>query len=387
MVRVAYPGVYVDELPAGVRRIDGVETSTAAFVGPASGGPVDEPIHVHGLAEFERAFGSASGNDPMRLAVQLFFANGGTDAIVVRIDGEDAAETLAVAGLDALDPAEWFDLLCLPGLYADGAPTAIPTIAAALEAASRYCGRRGAILLIDPLPGWVTAEDVISGPSSIGAITTMVQRENAAAFFPNLLVATQSGPVTCGPAGAIAGVIARTDKTRGIWKAPAGLEATIAGTVGLASSITTTDAAVLRDVGMNTIREIPDAGIVPWGARLLGSATRDDPDWKYIAVRRLSIFLEHSIDAGTEWVVFEPNDEPLWATVRRSVEAFLLSLWRSGAFAGRTPCEAYFVKCGPETMTQDEIDNGVVNILVGVAPLRPAEFVTFRIQRRPTDDD
>ena len=387
MGRVAYPGVYVDELPVGVRRIDGVDTSTAAFVGPTGGGPVDEPIHVHGLAEFERAFGPASEADPMRLAVQLFFANGGTDAVVLRIDGEDAAATIAGAGLYALDAVARFDLLCLPGLYADSAPTAIPTIAAALEAASRYCGRRGAILLIDPLPEWVTAADVVSGPSSIGAITTTVQRQNAAAFFPNLLVASAGGHAACAPAGAIAGVIARTDKARGIWKAPAGLEATIAGTIGLASSVTTTHAAVLRDVGMNTIREIPDAGIVPWGARLLGGATRDDPEWKYIAVRRLSIFLEHSIDAGTAWVVFEPNDEPLWATVRRSVEAFLLSLWRSGAFAGTTPGEAYFVKCGPDTMTQDEIESGVVNILVGFAPLRPAEFVTFRIQRRTTDDD
>jgi hypothetical protein len=322
----------------------------------------------------------------MRLAVQLFFANGGTDAVVVRVDREDAPEPPAVGGLRALDGVARFDLLCLPGLYADTLPTTIPTIAAALEAASRYCARRGAILLIDPLPDWQAADDIVSGPSSIGAITTTVQRENAAAFFPNLVVATRTSPATCAPAGAIAGVIARTDRTQGVWKAPAGPEVTIAGTIGLANAINTTSASALRDVGVNTIRQIPGAGIVPWGARLLAGATRGEPEWAYVQIRRLAIFLEHSLDEGLAWVVFEPNDEPLWTSVRQSVEAFFASYFRKGAFAGRTPGEAYYVKCGPDTMTQDEIDSGVVNILVGFAPLRPAEFVTFRIQRRAKND-
>jgi uncharacterized protein len=386
MVEFTYPGVYVDELPAGVKRIDGVPTSTAAFVGSGGVGPCDQPIHIHAFADFERAFGQVAETDPMRLAVGLFFANGGRDAVVVRARGEDGPEPPAVRGLKALDGVERFDLLCLPGLYTDTSPTAIPAIAAALEAASRYCARRRAILLVDPLPDWQTAEDVVSGPSSIEAITTTVERENAAAFFPNLLVATKTGPVTCAPAGAIAGVIARTDRARGLWKAPAGLEAAITGTVGLASAISTMDVSALGDVAVNTIRELPGAGIVPWGARLLAGATRGDPEWRYIPVRRLVIFLERSIDQGLGWVVFEPNDEPLWASVRQSLEAFLCALLRQGAFAGRTPHEAYFVKCGPDTMTQDEIDNGVVNVVVGFAPVRPAEFVILRIQHRAPDD-
>ena len=386
MLGVTYPGVYVDEMPAGVRRIDGVPTSTAAFVGSRRAGPCDQAIHVHALAEFERIFGAAAETDPMRLAVELFFANGGKDAIVIRTAGEDGPELPAVRGLQALDSVERFDLLCLPGLYADIPPTAIPTIANAIEAASRYCARRGAILLIDPLPDWKSVDDVVSGPSSIRAITVSVEGENAVAFFPNLVVATRDGPAPCAPAGAIAGVIARTDGTRGLWKAPAGLEATIAGTVGLASSINTSDAAALREVGVNTIREFPGTGIVPWGARLLAGATRDDPEWRYVNIRRLLIYLEQSIDEGLQWVVFEPNDEPLWASVRQSIDCFLGSLLRQGAFAGRTPDEAYFVKCGSDTMTPDEIDNGVVNVVVGFAPLRPAEFVTFRIERRATDD-
>jgi phage tail sheath protein FI len=385
-VGIAYPGVYINELPAGVRRIDGVQTSTAAFVGSGGAGPCDQPIHVHSLADFERAFGPVAESDPMRLAIGLFFANGGRNAVVVRVGGEDKREPPAVRGLQALDGVERFDLLCVPGVYADSSPTTIPTIAAAHGAASGYCARRGAILLIDPLPDWQATEDVVSGPTSIAEITATVQGENAAAFFPNLLVSTRTGPVACAPAGAIAGVIARTDRDRGLWKAPAGLEATIVGTVGLASAISSSGASALSDVGVNTIRQIPDAGIVPWGARLLAGATRDDPDWRYVPVRRLAIYLERSLYEGTQWVVVEPNDEPLWASIRRSVEAFLLSLFRQGAFAGRTPHEAYFVTCGPDTMTQDDIDSGVVNILVGFAPLRPAEFVTFRIQRRPTDD-
>lgn len=385
-MRVSYPGVYVDELPAGVKRIDGVPTSTVAFVGAGGVRPRDQPIHVHALAEFDRFFGPTPETDPMRLAVGLFFANGGTKAVVVRAGGEDTREPAAVRGLQALDGVERFDFLCLPGLYADTAPIAIPTVAAALEAASRYCARRGAILLIDPLPDWQAAEDVVSGPSSIGTITTTVEREYAAAFFPNLIVATTTGPIACGPAGAIAGVIARTDRDRGLWKAPAGLDAAIVGSVGLASAVSATSLSALSDVGVNAIRQIPAAGIVLWGARLLEGATRADPEWRYINVRRVALFLEHSLDEGLEWVVFEPNDEPLWASIRQSVGAFLMSLFRQGAFAGTTPREAYFVNCGPDTMTQDDIDSGLVNIVVGFAPLRPAEFVSFRIQRRATDD-
>jgi phage tail sheath protein FI len=386
MVGISYPGVYVNELPAGVKRIDGVQTSTAAFVGSGGAGPCDHPIRVHTLADFERTFGPVANTDPMRLAVGLFFANGGRDALVVRVGDEEAGEPPAVKGLKTLDGVERFDLLCLPGLYADTSPNTTQAIADVLEAASRFCARRGAILLIDPLPEWRTTEDVVSGPSSIAAITTTVERENAAAFFPDLLVATQTGPVACGPAGAIAGVMARTDRDRGLWKAPAGLEATIAGTVGLANAIDVAGVSALRDVGVNTIRQITGEGIVPWGFRLLASATRDESEWRYINIRRLALYLEHSLDEGLAWVVFEPNDEPLWASIRQSIEGFLASLFRAGAFSGSTPREAYFVKCGLDTMTQDECDNGVVNVVVGFAPLRPAEFVILRIQRRATDD-
>jgi phage tail sheath protein FI len=155
--------------------------------------------------------------------------------------------------------------------------------------------------------------------------------------------------------------------------------------VGVATAIDAPGASTLANAGVNAIRQLTGEGIVVWGARLLGARAHADPDWKYVNVRRLEIFLEHSIDEGTQWAVFEPNDEPLWLDVREAIDVFLYSLWRQGALAGRTPDEAYFVKCGLDTMTQDDIDNGLLSIVVGVAPFRPAEFVTFRIQRRIGD--
>jgi phage tail sheath protein FI len=381
VVEETYPGVYVDELPCGVTAIEGVPTSTAAFVGLAPRGPVDAPIDVTSLVDYERTFGPSDEADPMRLALMLFFANGGTDAVVVRAGGGLVPEPPTGGGLRALDAVDRFDLLCLPGLGIDPGQ-----VAAALEAASRYCATRGAILLIDPLPAWGSVSDAVSGPRSIGALTAYAQRENAAAFYPDLLVPTAAGDVACGPAGAVAGVMARTDKARGVWKVAAGLEAAIRGTAGPALPVSSADAVALREVGVNAIRAFPDAGTLVWGARLLAGATRPDPEWNYIPIRRLDLFLEATLDKGLQWVVFEPNDEPLWAKVRQAIGAFLWTLFQKGAFAGLKPEESYFVKCGRDTMTQDEIDAGVVNIVVGFAPLRPSEFVIIRIGRFRPDD-
>jgi phage tail sheath protein FI len=381
MVRITYPGVYIEEITAGVHSIAGVATSTAAFVRPITAGRVDQPIDITALVEFDREFGPVPETDPMRMALRLFFDNGGSRAVVVGLDAEAAPETIATGGLAALDDSERFDLLCLPGLYAGGPPTSMPAVAAALEAASGYCQARGAILLIDPLPEWGSAADVVAGLAAIQAAAPNLRGENAAVFFPNLLVGTSARPMPAAPAGAIAGVIARTDRTRGIWKSAAGADATIAGAVGLATAINTPGASTIANAGVNTIRQFPGQGIVIWGARLLASRSQPDPEWKYIAIRRLQLFLERSIDEGLGWVTFEPNDEPLWADVRGAVDGFLYSLWRQGAFVGRAPHEAYFVKCDRDTMTQADIDNGILCILIGFAPLRPSEFVTVRIER------
>src|SRR5262249_52846215 len=183
------------------------------------------------------------------------------------------------------------------------------------------------------------------------------------------------------PCGAVAGVFARTDAQRGVWKAPAGLDATLVGVPELSVALTDPENGELNPLGINCLRSMPAAGRVVWGARTLRGDDGLADEWKYVPVRRLALFLEESLYRGTQWVVFEPNDEPLWAQIRLNLGAFMQNLFRQGAFQGRTPREAYFVKCDKETTTQNDINLGIVNIVVGFAPLKPAEFVIIRIQQ------
>jgi len=176
--------------------------------------------------------------------------------------------------------------------------------------------------------------------------------------------------------------MARTDGSRGVWKAPAGLEAGLTGVVDLSVNLTNDENGSLNRVGVNCLRTFREVGAVVWGARTLrGSDTLSD-DYKYVPVRRLALFLEESLYRGTQWVVFEPNDEPLWSQIRLSVGAFMQDLFRKGAFQGTTPRDAFFVRCDAETTTQYDIDRGIVNIQVGFAPLKPAEFVIISIQQK-----
>jgi hypothetical protein len=211
-----------------------------------------------------------------------------------------------------------------------------------------------------------------------------VESVNSAFYFPWLIA---PDPVqgdrlrAFPPSGYVAGVYARTDATQGVWKAPAGTEAAVSGASGVKVSVTDGQSEALHQRGINCIRSFPDRGIVCWGARTLHGNEESNSDWKYVSVRRLFLFIEESIYRGTQWVIFEPNDEPLWAQLRFQIGDFLQRLFRQGAFQGDTPREAYFVKCDRETTTQEDIDRGIVNILVGVAPLKPAEFVIIRIQQ------
>jgi hypothetical protein len=176
-------------------------------------------------------------------------------------------------------------------------------------------------------------------------------------------------------------MFSRTDTTRGVWKAPAGLDTTLAGVAGLVVPLTNAENGELNPLGINCLRTMPAAGQVIWGARTRVGDDRLASEWKYVPVRRTALFLEESLYRALQWVVFEPNDEPLWAQIRLNVGAFLNSLFRQGAFQGSTPREAYFVKCDKETTTQNDIDRGIVNILVGFAPLKPAEFVVIKLQQ------
>jgi phage tail sheath protein FI len=214
----------------------------------------------------------------------------------------------------------------------------------------------------------------------------MTKTPDAAVFFPRLRA---SDPLKGGatadfaPCGAVAGVMARTDATRGVWQAPAGLQATIEGVAGLSAGLTDNDNDndndndKLNPLGVNCLRSFPTTGCVVWGARTLSG----DAQYKYISVRRLVLFIEEGLTRGTKWAVFEPNAEPLWAQIRTNVGAFLFSLFKQQAFQGLTPQEAYFVKCDGTTMTQRDIDSGIVNIVVGIAPVRPAEFVIISISQ------
>jgi uncharacterized protein len=213
---------------------------------------------------------------------------------------------------------------------------------------------------------------------------SVTHHKNAAAYFPRLKLADplrESRLRGFAPSGVIAGLFARMDATRGVWKAPAGVDATLSGVQELAYAMTDAENGVLNPLGLNCLRIFPIYGPVSWGARTLVGADAQASEWKYVPVRRLALFLEESLFRGTKWVVFEPNDEPLWAQIRLNIGAFMQNLFRQGAFQGTSPREAYFVKCDKETTTQADRNLGIVNIEVGFAPLKPAEFVVITIQQ------
>ncbi|GAA2809461.1 phage tail sheath C-terminal domain-containing protein [Kitasatospora sp. CM 4170] len=535
--QLSYPGVYVEEIPSGVRTISGVPTSVTAFLGRTRRGVPNTPTTVFGFEEFTRLFGGLWSESPLGYAVQDFFTNGGGRAEIVRLvsegttparlevggltlaavepgrwgivlraetstqdtdqqvadelgvdratlfhltireaapsgrtetfhnlstaanarnvtsvleagsalvrvvgdpstahpgDGDrdalgaaeetvrtartqyqkdgnraplDAAELAlrqavdkalaaisdgdpltaadylpadgetAHTGLHALDRLDLFNLLCIPPHRREGHDLEPGLLSAALA----YCKTRRAVLLVDPREDWTfaTAPDrwlePIDGP-----------RENAAAYFPRL---RRPDPEQGGriadfvPCGAVAGVLARVDGARGVWKAGAGLEAGLVGVPELSVRVSDGGNGLLNPLGVNCLRSFPVVGRVVWGARTLAGADVLASEWKYLPVRRLALFVEESLFRGTQWVVFEPNGEALWAEVRLNVGAFMQQLFRQGALQGRSPREAYFVKCDGETTTQADRDRGVVNIRVGFAPLKPAEFVVVQVQQ------
>ena len=278
-------------------------------------------------------------------------------------------------GLYQLENADLFNLLLVPPL----APNA-DLAKADWDALVAYAKERRAMVLVDPPSAWAAATAVTAA-----AINGLVTRsENAALYFPWVRMAN---PVRDNriepfpPGGAVAGVIARTDATRGVWKSAAGIEASLLGVTEPAIPLSDRENGAINPLGVNCLRNFANTGPIVWGARTLRGADSLASDWKYVAVRRTALFLEESLYRGTQWVVFEPNDEPLWAQIRLNIGAFMQSLFRQGAFQGRSPREAYFVKCDRETTTQDDINRGVVNIYVGFAPLKPAEFVVIRLQQ------
>jgi len=531
-VTLTYPGVYIEEIPSGVRTITGVATSTTAFLGNAARGTDNLPIEINSFADYERAFGGLRVDSMMSYAVRDFYLNGGSKALIVRlhngatraaielpaesgsqnlileassrgawgnnlqvsvdygdngelqttglfnlrvferVDGVDVAQesflnlstdpnsarfiarvldtesllvrvqpdangdpvvptsrpapttapasppasppvvvtrisaapnsgddgsTLTAAeyegsrslqtGLYALEQADLFNLLCIPPPVRDGdAPSTIWSIALA------YCVERRAFLLVDPPRVWgvspqtavSNARDGINGGGPAPLQLSGTDARNAGLYFPRVKTADpllENQTQIFVPCGIIAGVMARTDTNRGVWKAPAGLDATLNATQGLQISLTDDQNGSLNPLGINCLRQFPVHGRVVWGARTMRGSDQAADEYKYVPVRRFALFLEESLFRGTQWVVFEPNDEPLWSQIRLNIGAFMQNLFRQGAFQGKTPREAYLVKVDAETTTPYDQQRGVVNILVGFAPLKPAEFVVLKIQQ------
>lgn len=293
-------------------------------------------------------------------------------------------------GMYALENADLFNLLCIPPYASNtgGTPNendrATDVTKPLIDEAVKYCIERRAMFIVDPHSKWNTRKKASDQFMDTGDPYPGLTSNYSALFFPRL---RQANPLMKNqieefvPCGAVAGIFARTDAQRGVWKAPAGQEATVRGVDSLTVPLTDDENGTLNQLGINCLRAFPVYGRLIWGARTLEGADRLASEWKYIPVRRTALFIEESLYRGTKWVVFEPNDESLWAQIRLNVGAFMHNLFRQGAFQGGSPKEAYFVKCDKETTTQNDINSGIVNIMVGFQPLKPAEFVMIKIQQ------
>lgn len=279
-------------------------------------------------------------------------------------------------GMFALEDVDIFNILCIPR----AADLTDPEPFNVYSAAEAYCLERRAFLIVD-VPSNI---DTVQEMKDFLDTNVGLRSRNAAIYFPRLRIADPLNQFRLrdfAPSGTMAGLYARTDNDRGVWKAPAGIDATLRNVNELRYVLTDPENGTLNPLGINCLRTFPIIGTISWGARTLDGADVQASEWKYLPVRRFALFLEESLYRGTKFAVFEPNDEPLWAQIRLNVGAFMQNLFRQGAFQGQTPREAYFVKCDKETTTQNDINQGIVNILVGFAPLKPAEFVIIKISQ------
>lgn len=390
------PGIYLEEVSTGARPIQAVGTSTAGFVGVAPNPDAykNEARAINNWSQFTSEFvkeGSAS--TPLSHAVYGFFINGGKRCYVVNTGaGQPVSGGATPTGLDVLKPIDDIAIVAIPG-YTD---------AASYDAALSHCeGLQDRVAVLDA-PLAVTNIDLLTKAADVaepadggadkaadtnnpkgakpaapaGLRPRGSQRGYGAVYFPWIVVRDPLSPsnlAKVAPSGHIAGIYARTDATRGVHKAPA--NEAVRGALRLTYPVSTQDQARLNPKGVNCIRNFPE-GILVWGARTLADGASE---WRYLNVRRLFNMIEQSIVQSTRWVVFEPNDVSLWKAIRRDVGAFLRLVWRDGALMGATPEEAFFVKCDEETNSPEVVDAGQVVILVGIAPVKPAEFVIFRI--------
>lgn len=345
------------------------EASSVVVAGGAFGGLTGN-IHL-GLANGGREFTGNAQHRPTNASSLLPAAKGadGGRAGANEIVGSPGNKT----GIYALLDTDLFNILCIPETF----DMADLQAAAVIPAAVDLCEKRRAFYIVD-------APSAKNLSNIAGWANGVTQSRNAAVYFPAVKLVDpldELRPRAMAPSGSLAGVYARTDANRGVWKAPAGTDATLNGVLDLASPLNDLENGQINPLGVNALRNFPAYGRVVWGARTLKGSDAQADEYKYIPVRRLALFLEESLYRGTQWVVFEPNDEPLWAQVRLNIGAFMQGLFRQGAFQGKSAREAYFVKCDSETTTQNDINLGVLNVIVGFAPLKPAEFVVIQIQQ------
>lgn len=381
------PGVHVEEVPSGARPIAAVGTSTAAFVGvaPDGGAHVNEPVACNNLSEFFREFvGDRKTATPLVAAVTGFFQNGGGRCYVVNIgkDGNLVGDPKKRTGMYALEPVDEVAIVAAPGF----------TDAGSYEAVLSHCERlKDRVAVLDApeevadIDGLVKVASASSGGEGEGGQKKGALRPRnsdggfGAFYFPWILVNDPLDPsktMAAPPSGHMAGIYARTDSTRGVHKAPA--NETVRGALGVKYQLTREEQGKLNPAGVNCIRFFQGAGTRIWGARTLAE---EAGPWRYLNVRRLFNMIEESIEEGTRWTVFEPNDQVLWKAIERDVRAFLTLQWRAGALMGATPEQAFFVKCDAETNPKEVVDAGRVVTEVGIAPVKPAEFVVFRISQ------
>lgn len=387
------PGIYVEEVSGGPRPISAVGTSTAAFVGvaPDARARQNETVAVNSWTQFRREFvPEKATSTPLSQAVYGFFLNGGRRCWVVNVgEGGQLAGGRGKGGLDLLEAIDEIAIVAVPGY----------TEAASWEACLSHCEKlKDRVAVLDaPLEGAdpeKLTRVALATPKRSSKKSSEEGEEDAGAsgggdgqrpreskfgtvYFPWITLSDPlSGElVDVPPSGAMAGIWARSDATRGVHKAPA--NEPVRGALNLTYRLTHEEQGILNQAGVNCIRAFEAEGIRVWGARTLSA----DPEWRYLNVRRLFNMVEESIARSTRWIVFEPNDRTLWKSIERDIGAFLTRLWRDGALMGRTPAEAFFVMCNDETNPPEVIDEGRVVVMIGIAPVKPAEFIIFRISQ------
>ena len=371
------PDVYISEEPAGARPIEAVGTSTAGFIGKAPKSDralLKKPVAINNWTEFLNKFApEGSQSTPLALAVYGFFENGGSRCYVV-----DVADGPVDDGLKALETVDEIAILAAPGF----------TDAASYTAILGHCERlHDRVAILDSPEVVEDINDLLNvateKPGGTHEKSGNRPRNSDDGFgsfyYPWITVRDPLSPtlrVNAAPSGHIAGIWARSDSTRGVHKAPA--NELVRGALSLTHALSRDEIGLLNDAGVNSLRFFSREGIRVWGGRTLAASSSE---WRYLNVRRLFNMIEESIVDSTRWIVFEPNDYTLWKSIRRDITAFLTLLWRDGALMGRTPQEAFFVKCDEETNPSESIDRGYVVTLIGIAPVKPAEFIVFRIRQ------